>query len=392
MGSKQNTRESRLRPLVSVIIPTHNRFQFVQEAINSVAEQEGTGEIFDVEIIVVDDASSDETPDLPRRFPDVHFIRFDKNQGASAARNAGIKAAKGEYIAFLDDDDLFLPHKLKLQVPLLESRPDVGVVYGQISISGDATTDAWPKSAPSGNVFGELLLLTDDFMSPDALLVRREAFHQAGYFDESLPTMEHYDMYLRLAFHVRFLFMPVVVGHGRFSKSGKWNTNIKNRNNERVLPHIVERALAMLPNDESKESLRRQARVALFSTIIRQRWRTETVGDVHEYLLSTLDKYPWMVSEPAWTENLHSIAHKLALHSSTPISTVRSFWKEIRTAALIDGPWKGLRARRLLAASIWRGAASALWRTRSYPVAARAAATAILCDPAYIGRLIFFKR
>lgn len=385
--------ETKKIPLVSVVIPTHNRAGLVKEALDSVYAQEEVGALFDLEVIVIDDASSDETPQVIARYPKALYIRHDQNRGASAARNAGIRAAKGKYVAFLDDDDLFLPHKLKAQVPVLESRPDIGVLYGQISISGEASNDAWPKYAPSGNVFQELLMLTEDFMSPNALLVRREAFQRAGYFDESLPTMEHYDMYVRLAFYVHFLFIPGVVAHGRFSKSGKWHTNIKNRNNERVLPHIIERALAMLPNDATNESIRRKARMAVFSTMVRQRLDTKDVRGLRDNLIATLRKYPWMVSEPACAENLYKISGQIACDSTAPISAVLDFWAEVRAAAPVPGVVARFKRRRLLASSIWRGAANALWGSnRCYPVAAQAAVRATLCDPIYMVWTMLFKR
>jgi glycosyltransferase involved in cell wall biosynthesis len=379
-------------PLVSVIIPTYNRVALLKEALDSVYAQEELGSSFDIEVIVIDDASSDGTPEVVQQYPTARYIRHERNRGASAARNSGISASSGKYLAFLDDDDLFLPHKLKVQVRVLESRPDIGVLYGQISISGDASCEAWPESAPSGNVFEELLMLTDDFMSPDALLIRREAFEKAGYFDESLPTMEHYDMYVRLAFHVRFLFMPVVVGHGRFSKSGKWHTNIQNRNNERVLPGIIDRALAMLPNDMSNEAVRRRARMAVFSTVLRQRYATKDMREVRDYFINTLQKYPWMVSEPVCVGGVYGIAGQLARNSKAPISAVRCFWQEVRAAAPVQRFADRLKRHRLVAGSVWRGAAAALWSARAYPVAAQAAVRAVLYDPIHVGRMILSKR
>jgi glycosyltransferase involved in cell wall biosynthesis len=379
-------------PLISVIIPTYNRVALLKDALDSVYAQEEMGSSFYIEVIVIDDASSDATPEIVQQYPTVRYIRHERNRGASAARNSGISASSGKYLAFLDDDDLFLPHKLKVQVPVLESRPDIGVLYGQISISGDASCDAWPESAPSGNVFDKLLVRTDDFMPIDALLVRREAFEKAGYFDESLPTMEHYDMYVRLAFHVRFLFMPVVVGHGRFSKAGKWNTNIQNRNNERVLPDIIERALAMLPNDPSNESLRRRARMAVFSTVLRQRYATKDVREVRHYFISTLQKYPWMLSQPECVGGVYRIAGQLARNSEAPISAVRGFCQEVRTTAPVQRFADRLKRQRLLAGSVWRGAAAALWSTRSYPVAAQAAVRAVLYDPIHVGRMMLSKK
>ena len=102
------------KPLVSVVIPTYNRAALLDEALSSAGAQVGAGTLFDVEIVVVDDASSNETPAAVRRHPTVRYIRHATNRGGSAARNTGIAASSGSLIAFLDDDDLWLPNKLVL--------------------------------------------------------------------------------------------------------------------------------------------------------------------------------------------------------------------------------------------------------------------------------------
>src|SRR5262245_8210926 len=142
------------RPLVSVIIPTHNRVGPLQEALASVYAQEGEGKLFDLEIIVVDDASSDATPQALRGYPDIRYIRLDKNHGLSGARNVGIKASTGKYIAFLDDDDLWMSDKLSLLVPILESDPNVGVAYAQVIVKCRNNIELIPDlHGPSGYLF-----------------------------------------------------------------------------------------------------------------------------------------------------------------------------------------------------------------------------------------------
>src|SRR6266545_3439367 len=173
------------KPLVSVIIPTHNRANLLREALDSVYAQEGVGKQFEMEIVVVDDASSDATPETVRQYPEVQYIRHDTNQGESAARNTGIKASQGKYVAFLDDDDLWLPHKLSVQVPVLETHPEAGVVYGQNVIRNEGIDNLWPDThrAPSGDVF--CTFLVEDFITINTVVVRREVIRKAGYFDES---------------------------------------------------------------------------------------------------------------------------------------------------------------------------------------------------------------
>jgi glycosyltransferase involved in cell wall biosynthesis len=126
------------RPLVSVIIPTHNRSSLLCEALASVMEQEGRGELFELETIVVDDASTDDTRRVAAEYP-VRYIRHPTNLGLSAARNSGIAEARGRYVAFLDDDDLWLPHRLQVQLPVMEAHPEVDLVYSTYLARLDGT-------------------------------------------------------------------------------------------------------------------------------------------------------------------------------------------------------------------------------------------------------------
>ena len=119
------------RPLVSIVIPTYNRGPLLKPAIASALAQERAGDLFDLEIIVVDDCSPDDMSHIAAAFPNVQYVRLPENRGASGAH--GMRASKratGKYVALLDDDDEFLTHKLMVQVPLLEANPEVGVVYG----------------------------------------------------------------------------------------------------------------------------------------------------------------------------------------------------------------------------------------------------------------------
>ena len=114
---------------VSVIIPTHNRAAMLPRAIES-AKRAGT----DLEIIVVDDASTDETQALFRDRKDLIYLRMEQNVGQARARNAGITRSSGEYIAFLDDDDLRLPNSLDMQATMLAKDRNLGFVYGPVYI------------------------------------------------------------------------------------------------------------------------------------------------------------------------------------------------------------------------------------------------------------------
>src|SRR5918996_212462 len=120
---------------VSVVIPTYNYGRYLPEAVESVLHQTFP----DLEVIVVDDGSTDDTRELIGRFGDKVCYIYQRNQGLPAARNTGIRAARGEYVGFLDSDDLWLPGKLALQVPRLDSRQAVGLVYADALFFSDET-------------------------------------------------------------------------------------------------------------------------------------------------------------------------------------------------------------------------------------------------------------
>ena len=318
-------------PLVSVIIPTHNRALMLREALISVFAQEGRGKLFELEVIVIDDASSDETGVIVRQFPLVRYLRFETNRGPSAARNAGIKSSKGGYVAFLDDDDLWLPNRLMAEVPILEKQKDIGVIYGHgfvKDIRGNIVL--WPPSGPSGRVFEEFLTRTDDFINIDTLLVRREVIDRAGNFDETVETMEHYEFALRLAYHCEWRFVEGPVARGRESKKGKHHQDIISGSNERALRIIIEKALRLLPDSPDADLMRRRARIAVCATIAGQRWwRGGGVESVRTFLLSELQVNPWMGAAPAIWQHIRKTVRVLAVSSHRPLEAVGRFWEEV---------------------------------------------------------------
>jgi FkbM family methyltransferase len=318
-------------PLVSVIIPTHNRAPQLRAALRSVFAQEGRSDLFDLDVIVIDDASTDDTCDVVREFPLAQYLRFDVNRGPSAARNAGINVCKGRYVAFLDDDDIWLSTHLKVQVPILEQQQDIGVVYGHglvKDIRGNIVL--WPEFGPSGHVFEEFLVKTDDFINIDTLLVRREAIRRAGLFDEAVETMEHYDFALRLAYYYQWRFVQGPVSKGNESTEGKHHQDVVSGSNERTLPVIIEKALRLLPDSPESDQMRRRAKIAVCATIAGQRWWAGGgVESVRSFLLSDLQLHPWMATAPAIWQHVRKTVRGLAVSSSEPLSVVREFWEDL---------------------------------------------------------------
>ncbi len=385
------------KPLVSVIIPTHNRAALLCEALDSVKAQVGVGELFEMEVIVVDDASSDNTPEVMRRCPDVQYIRLDNNGGASVARNTGIRASKGKYIALLDDDDLWLPHRLKAHVPLLESHREVGVAYGQIIVKGDGPDSLWPDAdrAPSGAAFNGIVM--EEFVLPHTVLIRREAFENTGYFDENLRTMEHYDMFLRLSFYVPFVFTEGALAIGRFTEHGKWFTNIRGGKYEEVVPYIVERALQLVPNAADRAELRRNAHISWLGQITYWLERTGKIDRMRNYVITKLKTERWMILEPSAkasvADSVNRVVHALAVSSKSPVADVRGFSKEI-SDTISDSDVTEAAIVRQLVADAWTHLAITLANNGS-PQHRRAAGAAAVCavlqNPALLARSFVLK-
>ncbi len=197
---------------ISVIIPTFNRINTTTQAVDSVVGQTVVPE----EIIVVDDGSTDETSQhIRNHYPDVQLIT-QENQGVSAARNAGIRKAKGEWIALLDSDDEWLPQKLELQIEVVEKDPSALLVH---------TNEKWIRNRKfvnqmkkhqkrGGYIYEHCLPLC--CISPSSVLIKKELFDQVGYFDESLPACEDYDLWLRICskYPVSYLDEPLIIKYG----------------------------------------------------------------------------------------------------------------------------------------------------------------------------------
>jgi glycosyltransferase involved in cell wall biosynthesis len=174
-----------MTPLVSVIVPLHDGERFLGEALDSIVGQDYGA----VEVIVVDDGSTDSGPALAAD-RNVRLLRQEQ-RGAGAARNAGVDAARGEILAFLDQDDVWLPAKLRRQVELLTAHPDrICIAQQTYFLEPGATVPAW---------FGRTELLEYDHAgwAPSCLAVRRTVFERVGRFEESLHHGSDVDWFAR---------------------------------------------------------------------------------------------------------------------------------------------------------------------------------------------------
>jgi glycosyltransferase involved in cell wall biosynthesis len=192
---------------ISVITPTYNRPGLLKNSINSVLSQTYS----DFELIVIDDCSSDNTPGVLEGFQDerLKVIRNSSNKGIAAVRNIGVASSQGKYIAFLDDDDEWLPDKLEKQIRIMEDGSEsLGCVYSGCLTTGPDGSEIVSTSIPRyrNKVLNELLL--ENFITTSTTLVKKSSIEKAGLFDEDIPYGEDYDMWIRIAEDFRFDFAP----------------------------------------------------------------------------------------------------------------------------------------------------------------------------------------
>ncbi|MGD8758426.1 MAG: glycosyltransferase, partial [Deltaproteobacteria bacterium] len=198
-------------PTVSVVIPSYNRASLLKEAVDSVLGQD----FDDFELIVIDDGSTDDTAGLLQSYPNICVVRQD-HRGVSAARNAGIRRASGRFLAFLDSDDLWLPGKLSAQIAFFKTHPKALICQ---------TEEIWIRSGvrvnprrrhrkDSGMIFERSVELC--LVSPSAVMLKRNLLDEVGWFDESLPACEDYDLWLRIAwrFPLHLIRTPLVIKRG----------------------------------------------------------------------------------------------------------------------------------------------------------------------------------
>ena len=209
-------------PVVSVVVPTHDYAVYLPAALESIRLQTFT----DWECVVVDDGSTDDTQDVLSQVAAAdHRIRIlsQPQRGLSAARNQGLRLARGRYVQFLDADDLLHEAKLELHVAALEVRGDVDIVYGPTRYFDDGEPAVLrsslrgpngPEPAPMSGAGAEVLqrLLVRNQMTVAAPLVRRSVFDSVGTFDEQLDRLEDWHLWLRCAIAgKRYLFVPSTV-------------------------------------------------------------------------------------------------------------------------------------------------------------------------------------
>ena len=200
-------------PLVSVVIPAYNCEAYIRDAVDSVVSQTFT----DYELIVVNDASTDGTPQILRSYERsgrLRVVAHERNRGLSAARNSGIRAARGKYVTFLDADDAWRPEKLEYQMAILRERPDIMLLGNEEMtwIHGRKVTfPPLPERPQLRPVEWRQLLSGRCSLSPSNAIMRKECFEAVGGFDETLRSAEDRDQWLRIVRRFPAMVDPAAV-------------------------------------------------------------------------------------------------------------------------------------------------------------------------------------
>lgn len=265
---------------ITAIVPAYNSAALLPECLESILSQ--TYPVH--EIIVVDDGSSDDTALVAARYP-VRCIR-QQNRGSSSARNAGILAAATEWVAFLDADDRWFPHKIQSQVSAAEEHPEVAVIYSDASVfASPGACLGWllsDKRPASGWIFD--CLLDSMFVFPSTVLARRDALMTAGMFAESLRYVEDYDLWLRMAPEYQFHFVPdALTSYNRQESSLTKNIEAMSRAEISVLRSLLKKELT----PKQRRSVRRRLARNLFSLSyeLRRKDRSESLRTAWDCLL-----------------------------------------------------------------------------------------------------------
>ena len=243
--------------LISVIIPVYNSEKTIQETLKSVLNQTFS----DFEVIVINDGSQDSTLDIISSIQDSRIKVFSyPNAGISASRNRGISQASGEFIAFLDHDDLWTPDKLESQLRALQENPQAAVAYSWTDLIDEASQFIKPYShlSVTGNVH-EKLLVSNFLKTASNPLIRKEALIQLGGFDQSICGPEDWDLFLRLAAHYHFVAVPRPQVLYRMI-TGSASTNVFRQEVESL--KVIERAFNQAP--ESLQHLKKRTIVNLY--------------------------------------------------------------------------------------------------------------------------------
>jgi glycosyltransferase involved in cell wall biosynthesis len=294
-----------LRMTVSIVIPVYNQERFLAEAVESALAQS----LADCEVVVVDDGSTDGSPEILRRYPQVRVVR-QVNRGLAAARNAGLDASRGEVVIFLDADDRLWPDAAATGARLLAARPDAMMVFGQCRLVNEDGVPM-PTNLPTVRAHFYDELLRDNFIwTPAMVAFRRTVFDVVGAFDEAVSPVADYDLYLRIS--RRFPIAP----HGAVTVDYRQHGN--NMSRDSVL--MLDATLAVL----------RAQRAHLLSQPELTTYAQAEVNWRHCYGERLIARFRTALRERNWHSAVSAAFHLLRLY---PLGVRRHLLKKARLVA-----------------------------------------------------------
>jgi len=306
-------------PEISVVIPTYNRARLLPRAIES-AQNAGAN----LEVIVVDDCSSDETPEVCAGIASIRYVRMKTNGGLASARNAGIAESTCEFIAFLDDDDLRLPGSLDKQLQALTSNDRIALCYGQALI-GDAcrqlpTGEIYPLRCPQGDIFWDLL--EDNFIPMPSVLVRKSSLVNTGGFNTELKLIEDWDMWLRLSeqFLVAAVDEPVAIHRKAVAESDQMCSNAAEicKQAARVQQMALGRPRARASESAKRRHVRRKFRDRAYEILMTAATNSIHEGNQQSARANILDAFRFRPFRTVASGRLLWLLTPSAFSSSTP--------------------------------------------------------------------------
>ena len=213
---------------VSVILPVYNGARFVRESIDSVLAQSFSA----YEVVIVNDGSRDESEDVVRPYLSRANFKYlaQANQGVAAARNAGIRLADGELVTLIDQDDLWLPDKLELQVGYMDAHPEVGLLHtrvGFIDADSRAMEQMWPGWVRDCAGWRTDKQLAGNPIAPLTAMFRRSCLDAVGLFDPACAPADDWDLWLRISRQAQLGFLEAVTGLYRYHDSNESKNILK---------------------------------------------------------------------------------------------------------------------------------------------------------------------
>lgn len=312
-------------PRVSVVIPIYNAASTVARAIDSVLRQT----LQDFEIIVVDDGSTDDVQQVLERYGDRVFYIYQEHRGCSAARNRGISEARGEYIAFLDADDWWLPAKLEKQVEALSLDATVGLVHAGYYLCGVdgrilRAIHPWPGNDPGSNVFDQLLF-RQFIGSPTFVMVRTAICQELGGFDESMAGGEDWDLWLRLALRCKVAYINEPLACYQM-QTGDIAQRMASRRTSEAWLHMIDKLFDQIEVQQCYGHLLVHARAVAFVRAALLDLSVGNVADARERLRHGISANPQLFMPPLkeifdliaetatkWGQQSIPISHSLAM-------------------------------------------------------------------------------